>query len=112
MDVIIAYDTSIGVESRFTPDLLGEILSDHIPRFMGWVSVPDEDDPMGERWTPEWFDISEAIAELDKALDSGILHGVEMDGFTEEDLREEVESLKAELIEASNHTSRFHLSVY
>ena len=79
---------------------------------MGWVSVPDEDDPMGERWTPEWFDISEAIAELDKALDSGILHGVEMDGFTEEDLREEVESLKAELIEASNHTSRFHLSVY
>ena len=112
MDIIAVYDTNTEVESRFTPDLLGEILSEHIPRFMDWVSIPDEDDPMGERWTPEWFEISEAIAELDKALDPETLQGIKVDDFTVEDIRDELEIFRAELREAAQHTQRFYLAAY
>lgn len=112
MEIISAYDTEIAVDSSFTPDFLGELFAQHFPVFMGWFSVPDEDDPTGENWIPDWFDISEALAELDRVLDGGGLSDAKVDGFTEADTREELEMFRAELREAQNHTKRFFLSVY
>ena len=112
MDIIAAYDTEVEIESRFTPDFLGELFSEHFPVFMRWVSVPDEDDLTGENWSPDWFEISEAVAELDNLLDGGGLSNAKIEGFTEADTREELEIFRAELREAQNHTMRFFLSVY
>lgn len=53
MDVLAVYDTQEQIESKFTPDLLAQVLFENIPRSDAWISVPEEDDPTGANWTPQ-----------------------------------------------------------
>ena len=112
MDVLAVYDTSEKIESKFTPDLLAQVLFEYVPKANSWVSVPDENDPAGLNWTPQWTEIAEARAELDRFLDSEEFHRMTVDGFTSDDLVEELQFFYEELRAASRHTSKFHLCIY
>ncbi len=112
MDVLAVYDTKERIESKFTPDLLAQVLFEHVPKADSWISVPDEDDPAGENWTPRWTDISEAIAEVVRFLGSEDAQAMAVDGFSTDELTDELRLFCDELKEASRHTSKFHLSVY
>jgi hypothetical protein len=70
MDLMAVYDTTEKIESKTTPDLLAQLLLEHIPQSSSWVSVPEEGDPTGEKWTPHWSDITEALAEVERFLAS------------------------------------------
>jgi hypothetical protein len=112
MEVITVYDTTEKVESKTTPDLLAQLLLEYVPQSNSWVSVPDEDDPIGANWTPNWFDIHGAVAELERFLTSEAAGQMTVNGFTTEELIDELRLLSDELRAASKHTSRFHLCVY
>lgn len=111
MEVMAVYDTNETVESKCTPDLLAQLLLENIPKSDSWVSVPNEDDPTGENWTPQWSDISEAIAEVEGFLDTEAARQTAVDGFATEELIDELRLFCDELRAARKHTSRFHLSV-
>ena len=111
-EVISVFDTPQQISSETTPDLLAQLLFQHLPRSQEWVSIPDEDDPTGEHWTPRWTSISEALAEVDRFLDSPAARQMEIPGFTTDELTDELRAFRDELQAASAHTTRFHLSVY
>src|SRR5437667_4381001 len=112
MEVIAVYDTHEKVESRTTPDLLAKLLFEYVPQSEAWVSVPDEDDPLGKNWTPQWSDIPNAVAEVERFLSSEAAAQMTVDGFTTEELIDELRLFRDELRVASSHTSRFHLCGY
>lgn len=112
MDVLAVYDTQEQIESKFTPDLLAQVLFENIPNSDSWISIPEEDDPAGANWTPQWTDISEAISEVERFLASENAQRMAMDGFTVDELVDELRLFCDELKAACRHTSKFHLSVY
>ncbi len=112
MDLMAVYDTTEKIESKTTPDLLAQLLLEHVPQSNSWVSVPDEDDPTGENWTPQWSDISEATAEVERFLASEAARQMVVDGFATEELIEELRLFCDELRAASKHTAKFHLCIY
>ena len=112
MDVLAVYDTQEQIDSKFTPDLLAQVLFEYVPKSDSWISVPVEDDPTGANWTPQWTDISEAIAEVERFLSSENAQRMAVDGFTADELVDELRLFCDELKAASRHTSKFHLSVY
>lgn len=112
MEAMAVYDTTEKVESKTTPDLLAQLLLEYVPQSNSWISVPDEDDPTGENWTPQWSDIPEAVAELERFLTSEAAGEMEVNGFTTGELIDELHLFADELKAASRHTSRFHLCVY
>ena len=112
MDVLAVYDTNEKIESKYTPDLLAEVLFEYVPQSNSWISVPDEDDPTGTNFAPRWTNISEAVAELEQFLASKDTERMAVDGFTTDELVGELRLFCDELKAASRHTSKFHLSVY
>ena len=52
MDVLAVYDTTEMIDSKFTPDLLAQLMFEYVPKSASWISVPEEDDPAGANWTP------------------------------------------------------------
>jgi len=112
MDLMAVYDTTEKIESKTTPDLLAQLLLEHVPQSNSWVSVPDEDDPTGGNWTPHWSDISEATAEVERFLASDAARQMVVDGFATEELIDELRLFCYELRAASKHTSKFHLCIY
>jgi hypothetical protein len=112
MDVLAVYDTKEKIESKFTPDLLAQVLFENVPKAESWVSVPAEDDPSGTNWTPQWTDISEAIGEVERFLGSEDAQRMAVDGFTTDELVEELRLFCEELKSASRHTPKFYLCVY
>ena len=106
------FDTHERVPADSTPDLLAQLLFEYLPISETWISVPDEDDPAGERWTPKWSSVSEAILVLDRFLDSPAALQMQTSGFTEDDLIDELRTFRSQLAAASAHTDRFHLCVY
>ncbi len=112
MDLMAVYDTTEKIESKTTPDLLAQLLLEHVPQSNSRVSVPGEDDPTGKNWTPHWSDIYEAVAQIERFLSSKATGQMTVDGFATEDLIDELRLLRDELRAASKHTSRFHLCVY
>ncbi len=106
------YDTTEKIESKTTPDLLAQLLLEHIPQSNSWVSVPDDDDPAGENWTPQWSDVSEAVAEVERFLASDATTQMTVDGFAPEELIDELRLFCDELRAASKYTPRFYLCVY
>ena len=112
MEVFAVYDTSQKIESKTTPDLLGEILLTYIPQAEQWVSVPDDDDPMGEKWQPEWSDIRQAMAVIEDFLKSDAASEMDLAGFDPSELRDELDLLRCELLAAADHTTRFYLCLY
>ncbi|MPN07423.1 hypothetical protein SDC9_154693 [bioreactor metagenome] len=111
MEVLAVYDTTEQIESRTTPDLLAQLLFAYLPQSEAWISVPEEDDPTGENWTPQWTDISVALAEIERFLKSEPAHQMEIPDFTTDELIGELHLFRDELKRASAHTSRFHLSI-
>lgn len=112
MDVIAVYDTSEKIDSQFTPDLLAELLLEHIPQSNLWVSVPDEEDLTGAQWTPQWTDIAGALRELETLLASNTASRLTIAGFSTDELVDELHLFCDELRAAREHTSRFYLCVY
>ena len=112
MDVLAVYDTKEKIDSNFTPDLLAQVLFEYVPKSESWISIPDEDDPTGTDWTPQWTDISQAIAEVERLLASEDAQRMAVDGFTTDELVDELRLFCDELKAASRHTSNFHLCVY
>jgi hypothetical protein len=112
MEVMAVYDTKETLESKSTPDLLAQLLLEYVPKSNSWVSVPDEDDPTGKNWTPQWSDISDAVAEVERFLASEAARQMTVDGFAIEELIDELRLFCDELRAASRHTSRFHLCAY
>jgi len=112
MDVLAVYDTTEKIDSKYTPDLLAQVLLEYVPKSDSWIYVPDDDDPTGTNWTPEWTDISEAIAEVERFLASEDAQRMAVNGFTTDELVDELRLFCDELKAASKHTSKFHLSVY
>ena len=112
MEVMAVYDTNEKIESKTTPDLLAQLLFDYVPQSNSWVSVPDEDDPAGKNWTPQWSDIAQAVTAIEQFLSSEAAHQMNVDGFTTEELIDELGLFRDELLAASQHTSRFHLCAY
>jgi hypothetical protein len=112
MDVMVIYDTDEKIESTNTPDLLAQLLLDYVPKSHSWVSVPDENDPTGANWTPQWSELAEALAEIERFLSSQDALQMAMDGFTVNELIDEIRIFRDELRTATKHTSRFHLCVY
>lgn len=111
-EVITIFDTHEEIPSETTPDLLAQLLFEYLPKSETWISVPDEDDPAGERWTPQWASISEAILVIDRFLNSPAAHQVEISGFSESELIDEFRRFRDQLEAATVHTDRFHLCVY
>ncbi len=112
MEVLAAYDTTEQIESQTTPDLLAQLLFEYLPQSEAWISVPDEDDPAGKNWTPHWTEISVALAEIERFLNSEAAHQMAIPDFSTDELIDELGLFRDELRRASAHTSRFHLSVY
>lgn len=112
MDVMVIYDSNEKVESKNTPDLLAQLLLDYVPKANSWVSVPGEDDPTGINWTPQWTQVAEALAELERFLNSEDALQMAVDGFTTDELIDEIRTFRDELRGATKHTTRFHLCVY
>ena len=112
MDVLAVYDTKEKIDSKYTPDLLAQVLFENVPKADSWISVPDEDNPSGMNWTPQWADISEAVAEVERFLASPDAQRMTVDGFTTDELVDELRLFCDELKAANRHTSKFHLSVY
>ncbi len=112
MDVLAVYDPKEKIESKFTPDLLAQLLFEYVPKSDSWVSIPEENNPTGANWTPQWTDITEAIAEVERFLRSEDARRMAVDGFTTDELVDELRLFCDELKAASRHTSKFHLCVY
>jgi hypothetical protein len=112
MEVLAAYDTKEQIESQTTPDLLAQLLFEYLPQSEAWISVPAEDDPTGKNWTPHWTDISVALAEIERFLNSEAVHQMAIPDFSTDELIDELRLFRDELRRAGAHTSRFHLSVY
>lgn len=112
MEVITVYGMKEKLESKCTPDLLAQLLLEYVPESDSWISEPDEDDPTGENWTPQWSDIFEAIDTVERFLCSEAASEMAVDGFGTEELIDELRLYCDELRTASKHTSRFHLCVY
>lgn len=112
MEMLAVYDTKEIIESKFTPDLLAQIMFEHIPKSNSWASVPEEDDPTGKNYKPQWSDIAEASAEVDRFLSSENAQQMSVDGFTAEELIDELRLFREELRAASMHASRFYLTIY
>ena len=112
MEVLVVYDTNERIETKFTPDLLAEIMFEYIPKSNSWLSVPEGDDPTGKNWKPQWSDIAEASAEVERFLSSENARQMNMDGFTTDELIDELRLFRDELRAASKHTSRFYLTIY
>ena len=98
--------------SQTTPDLLGQLLFDYIPKSQEWVSVPDEDDPAGEHWVPKWTNITDAVTEIERFLTSTEAQRMDVAGFSLEQLVDELQLFLDELRAASSHATRFHLCAY
>jgi hypothetical protein len=112
MDVITVYDTKEKVESKITPDLLADLLLEYIPESDSWISEPDEDDPTGKNWTPQWSDIFEALASVEQFLCSEAAGQMTVKGFATEELVDELRLYCEELRTVSKHTSKFYLCFY
>ncbi len=112
MEVLAAYDTKEQIESQTTPNLLAQLLFEYLPQSEAWISVPDEDDPTGKNWTPHWTEISVALAEIERFLNSETAHQMAVPDFSTDELIDELRLFRDELRRAGAHTSRFHLSVY
>ncbi len=110
--VFAVYDTEEPVESGTTPDLLGQLLFEYVPKSERWVSIPSEDDPAGDNWIPRWSNILEAIAEIDQFLRSAAAHNMVVPEFTMDELLAELHAFRDELQRASAWTSKFHLCAY
>ena len=52
MEMLAVFDTKEQIDSRFTPNLLAQILFEFIPQSNTWLSEPPEDDPTGQNWNP------------------------------------------------------------
>jgi hypothetical protein len=112
MEVLAVYDTEQQIETRTTPDVLAIILCENLPQSDAWISAPDEDDPTGKNWTPQWSDIPTAIGEIERLLVSDSARQIAVPGFTTDELMDELTLFRDELRAASAHTSRFYLCVY
>ena len=112
MEGLTVYDTKEQIESGTTPDLLAQLLFEYLPQSDAWVSVPDEDDPTGENWTPRWSDISAAVADVERFLSSDAARQMAIPDFSTDELVDDLRLFVTELRAASAHTSRFHLCVY
>jgi len=112
MEVIAVYDTEAQIESRTTSDFLAQILCEYIPKSEAWLSEPPEDDPAGKNWTSEWSNISEAVAEIERFLNSDEAGRIAVPDFTIEEVHNELSLFRDELRAASAHTSRFYLAAY
>ena len=112
MEAFAVFDTDQKVPSGTTPDLLAQLLFEYVPRSAEWMSVPDEDDPVGANWTPKWTAIAEAVAEIERFLGSDAASRMAISGFSTKELVEELKLFCDELRGATSHTARFHLCVY
>jgi len=112
LEVIAVYDTNEKVESRTEAKLLARLLFEYVPLSIAWVSAPAEDDPAGKNWVPQWSDIPQALAEVERFLSSEVASQMAVDGFTTEELIDELCLFRDELRAARRHTSRFHLCAY
>jgi hypothetical protein len=112
MEILAVYDTTERIESHYTPDLLAQVLFEYVPKSNSWVSVPDDGNPTGKNWAPKWSDLAEASAEIERFLASNDARGMAVDGFTTDELIDELRLFCDELQSANKLTSRFHLSVY
>src|SRR5262245_59609411 len=101
MDVLAVYDTNDKIESKFTPDLLAQVLFEYLPQSDSWISAPDEDNPTGTNWTPKWTDISQAIDDIERFLNSEAAQQIAVDGFTKEELLDDMRLFCDELKTAS-----------
>jgi hypothetical protein len=107
------YDTQETIASKTTPDLLAQLLFEYLAKEAEeWVSVPEEEDPTGKRWSPHWTSISEAIREIDHFLNSSSTQELAIPGFSAKELTDELRAFRNELEAALAHTARFHLCVY
>jgi len=112
MDALAVYDTTETIESKFTPDLLAQVLFENVPESDSWISGPDDDDPTGTHFTPRWTDISQAIVVVERFLGSENAQRMAVDGFTTDELVDELRLFCDELKAAAKHTPRFYLCVY
>jgi len=112
MEVLAVYDTKQQIESRTTAKLLAQLLFEYLPQSDAWISVPDEDDPTGKNWTPQWSEISAAVAEIESFLRSEAANRMTIPDFSTDELIDELRLFCDELRTASAYTSRFHLCVY
>ena len=112
MEAIPVYDTPQQIESKITPDLLASVLFTFVPDSRLWICEPDEDDPSGSEWSPEWIQISEGVQVIERFLESAEAQKMKIDDFSAEELVSEVRLFLEELKTASRHTSQFYLCVY